>query len=414
MHSQTPPPTPKGPSIDEIPEEQHRFSQDSIQIEAEEPASERSSASSIRVAAASQETSHRSLSITQRLLALSIQFTNLAIQRSSPASGGPVKDTINLIKSVPSIGRTGGTNLRKKLTASQYGELRKAIQSSEDAQLQAFFWDGFDYTRSKKLFEIRIPTAVHQFLGSGIAAGIGLWYTRLRASGDEEVARAASSVMSAGSADVEFPFATGESDSKSPDKSFTHTNCKRQCNFPNVIVEIGFSQSRNDLTNTAKSYICRSKGEVRVVIGVALDKIYQAEKRNEARLKSMYMGAREPDEIKSYCYEEDEHNETGEGAILIWRPEFGLRGKVTATCVRNEIFRDNNGNRVDSTLLGLSLQDFICKNTKDSSAGNFVAPPPELLAGDLCRWIDDALVLYREKMNKKVKEEAENEKKKQQ
>ncbi|RWA05205.1 hypothetical protein EKO27_g9899 [Xylaria grammica] len=415
VHSQTPPPTPKGPLTNKTPEEQHHFSQDAIHIEVEEPASERPSASSIHVSSADQETSHPSLSITQRLLALSIRFINLATQRSSRASGAQVEDTIRLIRSVPSIRRTRVTNLRKKLTASQYGEVRKAIQSSEDAQLQAFFEDKlrFDYTRSKKLFEIRMPTAVHEFVGNGIAAAIVNWYTQLRASGDEKVARAASSVMDAGSTDVEFPFVKGESDSKSPDKSFMHTNCERQCEFPSVVVEIGFTQSRNDLIDKAESYIRRSKGEVRVVVGVALDKIYQAEKRNEARLKSIYMGARGPDEIKSYRYEEDEHNETGEGSIIIWRPEFGRRGTVTTMCVRNEIFRDNNGKSIDSPLLGLSLQDFICKKTKDSSTGNFVARPPELLAADLCKWIDEGLVRYRRKRNKKVKKDVENEKREQ-
>ncbi|KAI1419489.1 hypothetical protein F5Y12DRAFT_789010 [Xylaria sp. FL1777] len=330
MHSQTPPPTPKSPHVNEIPEEQHRFYQDSVHIEAETPTSERPSASSIHGAITSEVANHPSLSVTQRLLALSFRLINLAMQRSSRASAGPVEDTIALIKSLPTIRRTRVTNLKKKLTASQYSELLKAVQSSEDAQLQAFFEDGlrFDY--------IRMPTAVHELVGNGIAAVIENWYTQLLASGDEKVVSAASSIMNAGSTDVEFPFAKGESDSKSPDKSFIHIKCERQCDFPNVIVEIGFSQSRNDLINTAQSYIRRSKGEVQVVVGVAMDKIYQAEKRNEARLKNMYMEAKGLNAIKSYCYEEDEHNETGEGTILIWRPEFGRRGTVTATCVRNE------------------------------------------------------------------------------
>ncbi|KAI0452630.1 hypothetical protein F5B21DRAFT_483083 [Xylaria acuta] len=446
---QTPPISPKTSSIDEIPGERHRFSddlihseaeelvskrlsassipiasvnqeanhpsRDSIHSEVEEPVSKRLSASLICVASASQETSYPSLSIAQRLLALGISFINLATQRSSRANAARVEDTIGLIKSVPNIRRTRVTNLRRKLTAHQYGELLRAIQNSEDAELQAFFEDElrFDYTRSKKQFEVRIPTVVHEVVGNKIGTGVENWTAQLQKSVDAKISNAASSVMGTGSADVGFPFAKGESDSKSPDKSFMHKKCKSRCIYPNVVVEVGFSQSSKDLQEKAEAYIRRSKGEIRAVVGVGMDKMFRAEKRNEDRLKKMYMATRELHETESYSYEEDEKNETGEASILIWRPEVRGRDGVVATCVQNEKFRDEKGNPIGSAPLRLPLQDFICKATEYSSTGTIVAPQLEIFAGDLCMWIDEALVKYRTKRNMVVKNKVEEEKRKQ-
>ncbi|RYC54112.1 hypothetical protein CHU98_g12097 [Xylaria longipes] len=352
---QTPPISPKASSKDKIPGERYyRFSQDSIHCEAEELLSERLSASSIHAApvnqetplqgsiyrdveepvskrvsaspfhaaSASQETSRPSLSIAQRLLALGIRFINMATQRSSRANATRVENTICLIKSVPSIRRTRVTNLRRKLTAYQYRELLRAIQNSEDVKLQAFIED-----------ELQV--------------GVDKWITQLQGAVDAKISNAARSFVSTGSADVEFPFAKGESDSKSPDKSF------------------------------------------------------------------MPRESRELDETNSYSYEKDQENETGEASILIWRPGFRRGGGVDATCVQNKKFRDEKGNPIGSAVLRLPLQDFICKATEDSSAGNYVAPQLELLAGDLCMWIDEAVVKYRTKRNRAVKKEAEDEKQKQ-
>lgn len=142
--------------------------------------------------------------------------------------------------------------------------------------------------------------------------------------------------MWAGSTDVEFPFAKGENDSKSPDKSFIHTQCGCQCVFPTVVVEVGFSQRNNDLQEKAETYIRRSNGEIRAVVGVDMYKMFQAEKRNELRLKKKYM-AGELDGTGSYVYAKDENNETAEGSIVVWRPTFGRGGKVGVIYAQNEV-----------------------------------------------------------------------------
>ncbi|KAI8946160.1 hypothetical protein F4801DRAFT_583701 [Xylaria longipes] len=238
-----------------------------------------------------------------------------------------------------------------------------------------------------------MPTVVHEVMGNKIEVGVDKWITQLQGAVDAKISNAARSFVSTGSADVEFPFAKGESDSKSPDKSFMPRECERQCIYPTVVVEIGFSQSSKDLREKAETYIRCSKREIRVVIGVDMDKMYRAEKKNEDRLK------------RCICQLES----------LMKRTHIRFRrgGGVDATCVQNKKFRDEKGNPIGSAVLRLPLQDFICKATEDSSAGNYVAPQLELLAGDLCMWIDEAVVKYRTKRNRAVKKEAEDEKQKQ-
>ncbi|KAI0539525.1 hypothetical protein GGR58DRAFT_512381 [Xylaria digitata] len=228
--------------IAEISCGQRRFSQDSIHSGVEESVFERLSA-----------------------------FINMATQRNSRANSARVEDTISLIKSASSIRRTSVTNLRRKLTAHQYGELLRAIQNSDDAKLQADF--------EEKL-------------------------RQLRESAGDKISDAAKSVLGRGHANVRFPFATGEDD------------------------------TNKNLQKKAEMYMRRSGGEVRAVVGVEMVKLYRAEKKNEGRLKKMYMEGQDRDETESYSYEEDERNETGEASILTWRPEVLRRGSVVVRCVQ--------------------------------------------------------------------------------
>ncbi|KAI0876129.1 hypothetical protein GGS24DRAFT_499159 [Hypoxylon argillaceum] len=322
----------------------------------------------------------------------------MAIHRSSRADAARVESTIALIRSTLRLRHTTITNPRRKLNARQYGQLLRTIRDSGDTELQAYSEDKlrFDYTRSQQRFEIRIRTIIHEMMAESIFLKVGNWVEQLQGSDDTKVSNAARSVMWAGSTDVEFPFAKGENDSKSPDKSFIHTQCGCQCVFPTVVVEVGFSQRNNDLQEKAEAYIRRSNGEIRAVVGVDMYKMFQAEKRNELRLKKKYM-AGELDGTGSYVYAKDENNETAEGSIVVWRPTFGRGGKK---------FRDEKGKPTDSVPLHLPLQDFICKAVKDSPAGSFEAPPLELVAEDVCLWVDRALKFYRTKRSQVVKEKA--------
>ncbi len=158
----------------------------------------------------------------------------------------------------------------------------------------------------------------------------------LESSTDPKVVNAAKTIKSSGSADIKFPFAKGEGDSKSPDRSFKHKKCecKPRCVHPTLVVEIGWSQEMKYLQEKAEAYICRSKGQIRTVVAVYMRKMYLAEVKNENRLYRAYL-AGEADENESYS--SDVQNETCEASVLVWRAVVRRNGTVDAVRVQNEV-----------------------------------------------------------------------------
>ncbi|KAI1429137.1 hypothetical protein F5Y12DRAFT_728256 [Xylaria sp. FL1777] len=400
----------KAPSAEEttINKDQPRRS---IHSEVTNFASERPSSPLISGLHLQQENSHP-VSVARSVLDSLISFLNLAKQRKSRADDARVQSTIDLIKEIPTIRRTRVGNLTRTLTAKQYGELLRAIQESEDEKFQSYCRDElrFDYTRHKKRFEIRMPTTMHEELGDYIMHRVSLWRQTLESSTDSKIVNATKTIKSSGSADIKFPFARGEGDSKSPDRSFKHKHCelKPRCVHPTLVIEIGWSQEMKYLQEKAEAYICRSKGQIRTVVAVYMRKMYLAEVKNENRLFKTYM-AGEVDEAGSYP--NDEKNETGEASILVWRAVVRRNGTVDAVRVQNEEFRDEKGRPVGSVSLRLPLQDFICKGIADSSAGRF-QEHLEISSEALCESINDTLMDYREERAEIKIHEAEEEKEK--
>ncbi|TGJ88637.1 hypothetical protein E0Z10_g29 [Xylaria hypoxylon] len=309
-----------------------------------------------------------SVSVFKSIYTSVIRLLNLAKQRKSRADDARVQSTIDLIKSLPTIRRTRVGNLTRTLTAKQYGELLKAIKESEDDEFRSYFKD-----------QLRISNA-------------------------------AKTVKPSGSADVRFPFARGEGDSKSPDRSFRHKQCECTplCVYPTWLIEIGWSQEMKKLQDKAEAYICRSNGQIRTVVAIYMRKMYLAEVKNEKRLYEGYLTG-EVDENGFYAT--DEKNETGEASILVWRAVVRRNGTVDAVRVQDEEFRDKNGRAIESVSLRLPLQDFICKRIADSPEGKF-KESLDISSEALCESIDDTLKYYRQERGEIKKEEAEEEKKK--
>ncbi|KAI1355136.1 hypothetical protein F5Y01DRAFT_270902 [Xylaria sp. FL0043] len=354
----------------------------------------------------------RSGSVTKSVFSSIISFLNLAKQRSSRADDARVQSTINLIKSLPTIRRTRVGNLTTPLTAKQYGQLLRAIEESDDEEFRSYFIDKlrFDYSRHKKQFEIRMPTLMHEVTGDHIMHKVSLWRKALESSTDPQIANAAKTIMPSGSADVEFPFPRGVADSKSPDRSFAHKRCacKPPCDHPTLVIEIGWSQEMKELQEKAKTYICRSKGQIRTVVGIYMRKAYRAEVKNESRLYKAYMAG---EVNEDYSYPDDERNETGGASIIVWRARVHRDGTVAAVRVQDEEFRDENGRAIGSVSLRLPLRDFICRGLEDSLTGRS-QEHFEMSAEELCESVGDALESYRQKRSKAMKRKAEEDKEK--
>ncbi|GAW21836.1 hypothetical protein ANO14919_113620 [Xylariales sp. No.14919] len=340
-------------------------------------------------------------------------FLNMAKQRGSRVNDAWVQDVIALLKAPPRIKRTGVGNLTQKLTVKQYGEVLRAIGAENEA-----FPDNirFDYTRSKKLFENRVPTTMQGGVEDCIKRRTFIWHDELEQSLDANVSNAAKTILGCGHANVSFPYPRGASDTKSPDWSIKHNPCRLCCMFPVIVMEIGWTQTKKDLQEKAEKYtkseLRSSKGKIRTVVSVFMREMYLAELRNEERLEELYLH-NELDATEWYSYEDDERNTTGKASIMIWRVKTSRNGNVKASCYQDEVFRDETGNAVELCSLHLPLQDFICQGLLDSPEGNFKAPLLEISSKHLCNEIVNILKVYRQERAPVIIEKAENKKKKQ-
>ncbi|KAI1133342.1 hypothetical protein F5Y10DRAFT_287735 [Nemania abortiva] len=402
----TPSVSSRAPSTEEITENRDQYSHPSnIHSDAsEEESEEPDTGPPTPPPYLDEEGSDYSASVVQSIYNSVISFLNLAKQRKPRADDARVQDTIDLIRAIPMSRRTRVGNLTRTLTAKQYGELCRAIEDSEDAKLRGYFLDKlrFDYTRHQKRFEIRMPTTMHEEVGEWFRDQIRDWTRSLLKSPDTRISAAAKSVVPSGHSDIKFPFARGESDSKSPDLSVRHTVCEQGCRFPTVVVEIAWSHHEE---NKAEAY----KGVIRTVVVVDMRKMHLAEERNEQRLYRKYL-AGDVDERGSYSYLDDENNETGEASIVVWGAKKQKNGKIKAVCVENKKFRDESGNSIGRVSLRLPLQDFICV---DSPARELEAPPLEISLTDLNdECIPERLSHYRMGRSVKIKQKAEEDKEK--
>ncbi|KAI1302036.1 hypothetical protein F5Y03DRAFT_407975 [Xylaria venustula] len=403
----TPSDSSRAPSVEETTINRD-YSQHFIQSDISDQASERPHTRPISEPYLHREKSHP-VSFVKLVFSSLVSFLNLAKQIDSRADNARVQSTINLIKSIPAIRRTRVGNVRTTLTAKQYEKLLRAIEESEDEEFRSYCIDKlrFDYTRHKKRFEILMPTRMHERLGYFIQKRIILWASMLESSTDPKIVKAAKNIEGDGSTDVKFPFPKGISDSKSPDISFSHTNCecKPRCNKPSLVIEIGWAQDMKKLRQKAEAYICRTGGRIRTVVGVCMRKMYLAELRNENRLYRMYMDGEVDD---SESYPTDERNETGGASVIVWRAVTDENGIVKAVCVQDEEFRDENGRAVESCSLRLRLQDFVCNGLANADFEEQL----EIRAEALCESVDGALADYREERGEIKREEAEIDKEK--
>ncbi|KAI0408837.1 hypothetical protein F4802DRAFT_546596 [Xylaria palmicola] len=401
----------RAPSIEETTNNRGRQSLHSIRSEISEAASEESDRPPTPPPLSyldEEEESHPSLSFVKSIYTSFVSLLNLAKQRGSRADDARVQDILALIKSLPTIRRTRVGNVTRTLTAKQYGKLLKAIENSEDEAFRACKDSlRFDYTRSKKRFELRMPTTMHGSMEDFIKRRTFRWQDRLEESSDTDISNAAKSIMPSANANVRFPYPRGPSDTKSPDWRIGHEMCERRCTHPTLVMEFGWTQEKKDLQSKAEAYMRRTKGEIRTVVGVFMRDMYLAENRNEKKLEQMYLAGEV--ENRSYCYWEDPTNETGEASILLWRAKSHRNGSVKAVCFQDEVFRDTEGNAVGSSSLRLPMQDFICKGIVDSPAGKFEAPLLEISARDLCENINKNLQRYRQERDGVVREKAEKE-----
>lgn len=95
---------------------------------------------------------------------------------------------------------------------------------------------------------------MHEDVGDYIMGKFTLWKNALESSADRRVSDAAKTVKPSGSTDVQFSYAKGANDSKSPDKSIRHKTCDRKCKSPTILMEFAWTQDSDDLEDKATAY----------------------------------------------------------------------------------------------------------------------------------------------------------------
>ena len=142
-----------------------------------------------------------------------------------------------------------------------------------------------------------------------------------------------------GFSDISFPPRT-DSDSlqkskHSPDISFKHELAK----WPGVIIEVLYSTKRKDIPKLADRYILDSDGSVQAVVGLDIE--YQRPNQTQAKSR--------------------------EAVFSVWQPEYiqndgGDLELVAVQKIKDQPFRDAQGNPVSSPDLSLRLSSFATHN----------------------------------------------------
>ncbi|KAH8724189.1 hypothetical protein GQ44DRAFT_709277 [Phaeosphaeriaceae sp. PMI808] len=174
-----------------------------------------------------------------------------------------------------------------------------------------------------KLFVIRIPSTLHEFIGSFITQEF-LRQLDVIAYGGSLGAVFAGNVYCIGSAEIKFE--ENENGPHQPDASFQHIEAQ----YPGVILEVSHAQKKQDLPRLADDYILGSNTNIRVVIGIDVE----------------YKGSKK-------------------ASVSIWRPHIrvnntGENELSVVQTVTDQLFRDDVGNFVlnSQASLKLRLEDF--------------------------------------------------------
>ncbi|KAF2787057.1 hypothetical protein K505DRAFT_288605 [Melanomma pulvis-pyrius CBS 109.77] len=218
-----------------------------------------------------------------------------------------------------------GTLVEFQLGQAGYDALESALE--QDHVLSGYVKDKirYDYDGDKGQLVVRMPTGVHEVFIDRVEDEIRSQLKAIR-SGTGRKAQFAQKVQPARSTEIRFPTSASSSKSKyEPDASFWHDDTQ----YPGVIIEVSYSQNKKRLGRLAENYLIDSDANVRAVVG--LDIVYGEKGSRKATLS-------------------------------IWRPRLfdTADGPELRTVqeVKDEAFRDDDGNPTNHPGLRLRLSDF--------------------------------------------------------
>jgi hypothetical protein len=122
----------------------------------------------------------------------------------------------------------------------------------------------YDYFPSIKQFVLRMASVLHEAVSGQIVREIQRQLD-LIASHDDASANFIRDIIPCGSAKVTFP--DPEYGTHHPDFEFRYLGTR----YPTIVIEISYSQKRQDLPRLADEYILGSNGNIHVVIGLDVE-----------------------------------------------------------------------------------------------------------------------------------------------
>ncbi|KAI0546111.1 hypothetical protein F4679DRAFT_558979 [Xylaria curta] len=336
-----------------------------------------------------------------------IDFFNLAKRNNSRAVDARVQSAVGLIKSFPKASQSRVRNPTRTLNPRQHEQLLEIIEGSDEFPENL----RLEYTNSTHQLEIRMVTKLHEGIMGEFNVLFGAWKAELQKSSNRKIKLAANTLRLHGTADIELPVSEEADDTKSPDNQITHEECRLECSYPALVLEVAFSNgSRDTLESDARKYIVQSKGQIRTVIAVYMGDMYAAERKNEKRLKDMYRASQD-DESVQRLYPTDDRNITGGASILVWRAEVEDDNSITMGRLQEQKFREENGDAIKSASICIPLVDCVCQDDINR-VKRLKAPPLEISSEILCKAIQLDLIKYRKKRAEKIRRDINKEKEK--
>jgi len=294
---------------------------------------------------------HKSSSKKRGGITLTSSFANTPLtppgtdEKASPSSTFPgAKQIVALFKEIKS-GHVGESQPWKKfqLEPKEYGEIERLLLADTDASLWGFVDDKirYDFDADRNQVVVRMPTPLHELFLEYVKRSIEDQLRSFASSTtlEESVIHFAQCLRNGGSPDIFFPprtdsgtYNTSKKSSKnSPDGTFHHKDAQ----WPGVILEVSYSTKRKDLPKLADKYILDSNASVRAVVGLDIE--YKRPNQTQANSREVVFSVWQPEIVQN------------DGCDL---------ELVAAQKIKDQPFRDTQGNPISSPDLSLRLSSF--------------------------------------------------------
>ncbi|TKA59941.1 hypothetical protein B0A49_12710, partial [Cryomyces minteri] len=231
---------------------------------------------------------------------------------------------------------------KHRLLREEYTELWERLDQDENESLRAWVENKlrYDYDHDDEYFVIRMPTRLHESFIPKVVARLRAQLATLSSTNPEIrgtvalIGEGNQWTIPLGSMADSQPEREVEEDSNPTKRSPDHCYQYKGGRWPTLVLEVSYSQKREDLDDVAYSFVRGSHGNINTVVGLDVE----------------YKPPEKP-------------RKTKKATLNVWRYARvrNSEGRDVADCVRevqDEPFRSDNGDALQG-ILSLTLADFL-------------------------------------------------------